>query len=299
MDAIVAEGVEKAYGDTVALDDVSLSVGRGEVFALVGPNGAGKTTLVRCLVGTTSPDVGSVRLLGGSPGRADRSAIGFLPQSYRPPTRLTVRELFDYFSGLYDESRPVEVLLEDVGLADAAQTRYSDLSGGQQRRVCVGAAIVNDPAVLFLDEPTTGIDPAGRRSVWRLVESLAAGGTTVLLTTHDMGEVERLSDRVGVLVEARLRAVGSPAELVATHGGSSQCIVDTQDAPIQLSGYSVTETDRGWRIEGVSPDQLGEIVRALDRGGIEYRKLSWREPDLETVYLELTGRAPRTAEVVE
>ena len=160
MSVVVAEDLRRTYGDTVALDGVSLSLDAGEVFGLIGPNGAGKTTLVRALTGTTDAE-GRVELLGRDPRSVDESRIGLLPQSFDPPERLTARELVAYYAGLYDEARDVDGVLRDVGLADADDTWYENLSGGQQRRVCVGTALVNDPEVLFLDEAPHRA-PAGR-----------------------------------------------------------------------------------------------------------------------------------------
>ncbi|MWV65315.1 ATP-binding cassette domain-containing protein [Halorubrum sp. JWXQ-INN 858] len=215
---IVAEGVRKAYGDVVALDGVDLAVDAGEVFGLIGPNGAGKTTLVRALTGTTAFD-GRVRVFGVGPDAVDPQRIGLLPQSFDPPERLTARELVAYYGGLYDESRDVEAVLRDVGLANDADAWYETLSGGQRRRTCVATALVNDPDLLFLDEPTTGIDPAGRRSIHGLIEGLADAGTTVFLTSHAMDEVERLADRVALLRDGAIVAVGAPERLIADHGG--------------------------------------------------------------------------------
>ncbi|WP_132057651.1 ABC transporter ATP-binding protein [Halorussus amylolyticus] len=302
-DAIVAEGLRREYGDTAALDGVSLSVGAGEVFALVGPNGAGKTTLVRALTGTTTLDSGSVSVLGDHPRNLDRSRLGLLPQSFDPPERLTARELVAYYAGLYDEARDPGSVLESVGMDDDA-TWYEKLSGGQQRRTCVGTALVNDPDVLFLDEPTTGIDPAGRRALWSLVEDLAASGTTVFLTTHDMAEAERLADRVGLLADGRLVAVGSPAELVAEFGGRTRVVVDlttdTTDIPASAdaaasaladAGFEVETTDDSLVVRGVSPEDIGEVVAALDAEAVAYDALAWTEPDLEDAFLELAGRS--------
>ncbi|USZ68736.1 ABC transporter ATP-binding protein [Halorussus salilacus] len=299
-DALVADGVRKEYGDTAALDGVSLSVGEGEVFALIGPNGAGKTTLVRALTGTTTPDAGSVSVFGDRPQTVERSRLGLLPQSFDPPERLTARELVAYYAGLYDESRDPDAVLAEVGL-DADGTWYENLSGGQKRRACVGTALVNDPDVLFLDEPTTGIDPGGRRALWALIEDLAAAGTTVFLTTHYMAEAERLADRVGLLAAGRLVAVGSPADLVAEHGGASRIVVDvTGDASASVAaatdalagtGFDAEATGRGLVVPGVGPEDIGDIVAALDGGGVAYDALAWKQPDLEDAFLELTGRS--------
>ncbi|WP_394743363.1 ABC transporter ATP-binding protein [Natronococcus roseus] len=287
--AVVAEGLEKRYDGTTALAGVTLSVERGEVFALIGPNGAGKTTLVRALTGTTEPDSGSAHVLEAMPSAVDRDRLGVLPQSFSPPDRLTARELVAYYAGLYDDHRDPEAVLADVGLADADDTWYENLSGGQQRRVCVGTALVNDPDVLFLDEPTTGIDPAGRRTVWRLIEDLADSGTTVFLTTHDMAEAERLADRVGLLADGELVARGTPAGLVADHAGSSRLTVETPADPTAFDDLPFATAMRGDEVvvREVSPAEIGRVVDYLEERGIDYSGLSWAEPDLEDVYLEL------------
>lgn len=292
--ALVAEDVRKRYGDTVALDGVSLSIPAGEVFGLVGPNGAGKTTLVRTLTGTTRCE-GSIGILGSAPGAVDAHRVGLLPQSFNPADRLTARELIAYYAGLYDEARPVDAVLDDVGLADDADTWYENLSGGQQRRACVGTALVNDPDVLFLDEPTTGIDPAGRRSLWSLIDGLAAGGTTVLLTSHSMAEVERLADRVGLLRDGSLVTVGSPDELIVEHGGDSHLLLDAPSVdPAAVSAALDAEvTARGGRlvVRNVALADVGAMVADLEAAGVDFDSFTWAEPSLEDVYLQLTGEA--------
>jgi ABC-2 type transport system ATP-binding protein len=293
MTAIAAADLRKAYGDTLALAGVSLSIDPGEVFALVGPNGAGKTTLVRCLTGTTTPDAGEATLLDSPPRSVAKDRVGLLPQNFGPPDRLTARELVSYYAGLYDDARAADAVLDDVGVTDAAGTRYADLSGGEKRRTLLATALVNDPDVLFLDEPTTGIDPAGRRAVHGLIEDLAAAGTTVFLTTHYMDEVERLADRVGVLAEGELAALDTPGGLVADHGGDTRLLVGT-DAEF-VPGYDADPTDRGLVIRNLRPEEIGDVVDALATADITYDTLSWSESDLETAYLALTGEAPRSA----
>ena len=300
--AVVAQGARKAYGDVVALDGVDLDVAAGEVFGLIGPNGAGKTTLVRALTGTAEAE-GDLRVFGESPREVDPSRIGLLPQSFDPPARLTARELVDYYGGLYDAARDTGAVLGDVGMADDADSWYETLSGGQKRRTCVATAVVNNPDLLFLDEPTTGIDPAGRRAIHRLIERLAAGGTTVFLTSHAMDEVERLADRVAMLRDGRVVASGAPDRLVAEHGGSPRLDAATA-APAteetvgavaagvreRLGGDPTVEaTDEGLRVRGVRPESIGAAVDALDEAGVAFDSLSWSEPSLEDVYLRLTG----------
>ena len=292
--AVRAEHISKSYDDTVAFDDVSLSVENGEIFALVGPNGAGKTTLVRTLTGTTTPATGSVTVLDESPNRTEKERISLLPQSFTPPERLTARELLAYYAGLYDESRPVDDVLADVGLETDDETWYTNLSGGQKRRVCVGIALINDPDLLFLDEPTTGIDPAGRLSLWSLITDLADKGTTIFLTTHYMEEAEHLADRVALLNAGSLVEIGPPTKLIESYGGGTHLLVETEDSPIQLEalGVKVERTETGLRILDVPPTEIGGIVGQLEAQSVAYESLTWTEPSLEDVYLRLTGEPP-------
>jgi ABC-2 type transport system ATP-binding protein len=289
---VLAEGVERRYGDTVAVDGVSLSIEQGEVYGLVGPNGAGKTTLLRALTGTTDAE-GQVSLFGADPRAIDRNRLGLLPQEFSPPGRLTAREIVAYYRGLYDAGRAPADVLADVGLEGAADTWYERLSGGQKRRVCVAIAIVNEPELLVLDEPTTGIDPAGRRALWALIDRLAAAGTTIVLTTHYMAEAERLCDRVGLLAEGRLAAEDSPAALVSAHGGEPSLAIETADPAavdaLATAGYQVSDR-RDVVVEGLAARDVGEVAATLDRAAVDYGELVWRQPDLETVYLEITGR---------
>ena len=291
-EVLVAEDVRRSYGDTVALDGVSLSATAGEVLALVGPNGAGKTTLVRALTGTTDAE-GRVELFGETPTAVDRDRIGLLPQSFTPHERLTARELVAYYAGLYDETRDVDAVLDDVGLTDTADTHYENLSGGQQRRTCVATALINDPDLLVLDEPTTGIDPAGRQALWELLEGLADRGVTILVTTHYMEEAQRLADRVGLLADGRLVALDAPETLVADHGGDSQLVVDGEfdAAAVDAIDYPTETALRNGRlvVYGVRPESIGGVAAALDAAGLSYDSLTWKQPDLEDVYLELTG----------
>jgi ABC-2 type transport system ATP-binding protein len=297
MDTLVAENVSRRYGETVALDGVSLSVTEGEIFALVGPNGAGKTTLVRALTGTTDAD-GTVRLWGERPRAVNRERIGLLPQEFDPPSRLTARELVEYYGGLYDEARPVDDVLESVGMGGDDDTYYENLSGGQKRRTCVATALVNDPDLLVLDEPTTGIDPAGRRTLWNLIEGLADEGTTVFITTHYMEEARNLADRVGLLAEGRLVAVDTPERLIADHGGESLLAIEgefTTTVTDRLT-HEAAVTDGELLIQNVAPEDIGDVIDRLTDAGVSYQSLTWREPDLEDVYLELTDSSvDRTA----
>ena len=287
-----AENVSRRYGETVALSDVSFSVSAGEIFAIIGPNGAGKTTLIRALTGTTDAD-GEVSVFGRPPTEVARGRIGLLPQEFTPADRLTARELITYYAGLYDDARDPDAVLEDVGLTDSEGTFYEDLSGGQKRRVCVGTALVNEPELLILDEPTTGIDPTGRRELWDLIEGLADGGTTILLTTHYMAEAETLADRVALLSGGELVALDSPDELIARHGGDSRLVIEADDESrvgetLAAAGYERLPDERHVAVPA-GPKEIPAIVEALEHNGVGYEGLVWRQPSLEEVYVALTG----------
>lgn len=293
--ALAADSISKSYGDVRALDDVSLSVEEGEVLTLVGPNGAGKTTLVRILTGTVSPTAGTTRIFDQSPDDVDRSRIGVLPQAFTPFERLTVRELLSYYAGLYDETLDPDTVLEEVGLGGAGDTRYENLSGGQQRRTCLGIALINEPEVLVLDEPTTGIDPAGRRTVRKHILDLADQGTTVLVTTHDMDEAERLADRVALLSNGSIKAVDDPDRLIDEHAGPERLEVTTPStdactsaaSALAEAGYDVTSDETVVVVRGIDATDIGAVAETIT--DIEYDRLAWKQPGLEDAYLTLAG----------
>lgn len=218
MPAVTVEGLAKSYGETVAVRDVSFEVQRGEVFALLGPNGAGKTTTVEILEGFRHRSGGRVETLGVDPAaratqRWLRTRIGVILQELAIEPYYSVRQVLTRNAGYYPEPRPVDEVIELIGLAEKADERVKRLSGGQQRRLDVGLGIVGNPDLLFLDEPTTGLDPSGRRETWDLIRRLAADGTTVLLTTHYMDEVEALADQVAVLFNQEIVASGTPSSI--------------------------------------------------------------------------------------
>ncbi len=222
---IESTDVRKAYGPVQALDGVTLTVGSGECVALLGPNGAGKTTMTEILAGHRHADSGTVRVLGTDPATAPRhwfASIGIVLQSVQDLGDITVREAVRHFAGYYPDPRPVPDTIAAVGLDEKADARIGKLSGGQRRRLDVALGIIGRPALLFLDEPTTGFDPEARREFWTLVEELKADGTTILLTTHYLDEAERLADRVAVIARGRVLACDSPARLGGRDDGLAE-----------------------------------------------------------------------------
>lgn len=234
--------------------------------------------------------------MGESPEKTNKTTVSVLPQEFSPPERLTPDELVKYYASLYpaEATRDADALVGEMGIASSRDTRYADLSGGQKSRLKVAISLVNDPDVLFLDEPTTGIDPEGREDIWRAVERLADGGTTVFLTTHYMREVERLADRVALISEGRIVEVGETEEVVRAHAGEPRLVVRTvgsvEEAVEKLDdGRVTTDEDSRLVFEGVSVDGIGETLDALENAGVEYDEVRWREPGLEEAYLRLTG----------
>ena len=221
MSAIIVKDLVKRYGRFTAVQDVSFEVASGQVTALLGPNGAGKTTTIEILEGFLAPSAGTVQVLGANPrtgGRAWRARIGLVLQTTSLDAQLTVSEALMMFGALYRKPRRIDEVLDLIDLASDARTRIGALSGGQRRRVDLGLAIIGQPEMLFLDEPTTGLDPEARRRLWSVIENLTAAGTTVLLTTHYLDEAQYLARRVIVLAAGRVVADASPDEL-RTMGG--------------------------------------------------------------------------------
>ncbi|MFQ1000351.1 ABC transporter ATP-binding protein [Modestobacter sp. SSW1-42] len=278
--AVTVRGLVKRYGGTTVLDGLDLDVRRGECFALLGPNGAGKTTTIELLLGVLRRDAGTVSVLGEDParaGRAWRARIGVVGQGEPAGQALTVRETLDHFAAYHAKARPTADLLDAVGLTDRAGVRVSGLSGGQRRRLAVALGVQGDPDLVFLDEPTTGMDPVARRRFWSLVRGLRDAGTTVLLTTHYLDEAAELADRVGVVSGGRLVDVAAPGEL---------------GAPLRRV------TTVGWTEAGVRREVRTETPAAVLRDLLAARPhgevpgLTVTRPTLEDVYLALVGATP-------
>ena len=278
MSAIAVRDLRKSYGAYEALRGVSFEIKEGEVFGLLGPNGAGKTTTIEILEGYRTRDSGDVDVLGFDPERAGsafRERIGVVLQQSQLWPNLTVAETHRMFAGYYEHPRNVDEVITLVGLAEKRAARVKTLSGGQKRRLDLGVALVGDPDLVFLDEPTTGFDPAARRAAWDMIRSLRSLGKTILLTTHYLDEAEQLADRLAVLREGVIIQEGTPAELT---GGSSETEVRYRKDGREVV---VRTTDPTKLLHQLTAEALAE--------GRELEGLSVRRPTLEDVYLSLTA----------
>jgi ABC-2 type transport system ATP-binding protein len=277
---ISIRGLRKSYGDVEAVRGIDLEVRAGEVFAFLGPNGAGKTTTVEILEGYRKRSEGEVTVLGEDPQRAGRDwreRIGIVLQSCRLDPYLTVRESLALYAGYYGAPRPIEETIELVGLGGKADARASSLSGGQQRRLDVGMALIGDPELLFLDEPTTGFDPSARRQAWETIAGLRELGKTVFLTTHYMDEAQRLADRLAIIAGGRVVARGTPEDLG-----------DRERRPARIS---YRENGREVELETTTPvETLNELTGKALAEDRELEGLEVSRPSLEDVYLELTDQ---------
>jgi ABC-2 type transport system ATP-binding protein len=279
---VTVRALGKRYGARTVLDGLDLEVRRGECFALLGPNGAGKTTTIEILEGVRRRDTGEVRVLGEDPalaGRRWRDRIGVVSQGEGAGQALSVRETLDHFAGYHAQARPTGELLAAVGLEESAGVRVERLSGGQRRRLAVALGVQGRPELLFLDEPTTGMDPVARRQFWGLIRDLRADGTTILLTTHYLDEAAELADRVGVVAGGRLVEVAPPDELGAELR--------------RVSTVSWLEAGARRQVRTEAPSAVLRDLLAV-RG--EIPGLSVTRPGLEDVYLQLVGAVPTHSE---
>jgi ABC-2 type transport system ATP-binding protein len=293
---IAVRGLHKRYGDLEAVRGVDLEVRRGEIFAFLGPNGAGKTTMVEILEGFRERTAGDVNLLGADPARADgawRDRVGVVLQESSPEPGLTVRECLELYAGYYRAPRPISETIALVGLTGKGDTPGEALSGGQRRRLDVALALVGDPELIFLDEPTTGFDPSARRAAWDVVAGLRALGKTVFLTTHYMDEAERLADRIAVIVDGEIVACGTPATLGGRDRQPAR-IRFTPPAgagglPAALRPLAETGADGAVTLRSEAPlAHMGMLADWASRGGFDLTDLDVRRPTLEEVYLSLT-----------
>ncbi|HKJ35334.1 MAG TPA: ABC transporter ATP-binding protein [Solirubrobacterales bacterium] len=295
--AISAQRLRKAYGSNEAVRGIDLEVRRGEIFAFLGPNGAGKTTTVEILEGYRERTEGEATVLGRDPAAVDRAwreRIGIVLQDCRMEPKLTVRETLRMYAGYYSRPRSVEETIELIGLGAKADERAEALSGGQQRRLDVGVALVGDAELLFLDEPTTGFDPSARRQFWDVISGLRGLGKTVFLTTHYMDEAQALADRVAVIADGRIVGEGTVDELGGRGEAASEISfalpagTSAEDLPEQVGGASAAGNGRMM----LRTDQPTAVLNALTgwalEHGCELSRLEVRRPSLEDIYLELT-----------
>jgi len=309
--AIHCAGLVKRYGDVVAVAGLDLTVETGECFGLLGPNGAGKTTTIEILEGLTIPDAGAVEVLGmhwddGAGGRALRERLGIQLQDTQLGDKLTVAETVALFRSFYRRKHSVDEVLGLVQLEEKRGARIGTLSGGQKQRLAIACALVNRPELLFLDEPTTGLDPQSRRQLWEIIGTFRAAGNTVLLTTHYMEEAERLCDRVAIMDHGRVIALGTPRQLIASLGAGHVVEFALADGVDPAALLPELEALAGVRSVRPAPDRVSltvnEVHRTLpallaivERRGGELSMLVTHHATLDDVFLALTGRQLRDA----
>ena len=296
--AIAVRGLRKSYGELEAVRGIDLTVSEGEVFALLGPNGAGKTTTVEILEGHRRRSGGEISVLGFDPAerrRAFRERVGIVLQATGINPYLTVAETIDLFRAYYPHPRPLDEVIELVGLTDKRDARVNKLSGGQKRRLDVAIGVAGDPDLLFLDEPTTGFDPAARRGAWQMVKGLALLGKTIFLTTHYMDEAQELADRVAIIAGGRIVAEGAPSTL--TGAGEAITVIrfrlsaKSPALPRSLRGTAARDGDLA-EVRTTDPTRaLHELTGWALEKKVALFELEVSRPSLEDVYLELTGEA--------
>jgi ABC-2 type transport system ATP-binding protein len=297
---VQVENLSKKYGENLAVKGVSFSIAKGEVFAFLGPNGAGKTTTVEILECLRNPSGGKALVLGYDVSkRSDqaeiRKRIGVLPQDFNAIDRLTVRENINYFGAMFKQKLDADQLIEQVDLKDKRDEQFKKLSGGLKQRVGLAVALVNDPSVVFLDEPTTGLDPRARRDVWGVVERLKHQGKTVFLTTHYMDEAEVLADTVSIIDHGQIIASGTSDHLIDTHGGKKTLVIrDAGEEGLRQLPASITNAKLRNARDIAIPLQNGEatnILLAIGQTPLHNNEIEVRRPTLDDVFLNLTGRS--------
>ncbi len=306
MNAVIeCNHVTKSYGNTIAVNDVNLLVEEGEIFGMVGPNGAGKTTLIEMIESLRTPDSGSIKVLELDPAReADEllERIGVQLQATSIQPNITVREALRLFACLYRRSiSHPEDLLKTLSLEDKADSRFRKLSGGQKQRVAIALALVNDPAVIFFDEITTGLDPQARRSMWELVTNIREQGKTIFLTTHYMEEAEALCDRVAVIDHGKVIALDTPKNLISNLAAGAKVIFTIGQQPVAVKGFEklpavsrAEKTETGFVLYTLDSDAtIQELIRFADKQELTLSNIRIERPNLDDVFLTITGREIR------
>jgi len=296
--AIEVSHLKKVYGNLIAVNDISFSIKKGEVFAFLGPNGAGKTTTVEIIESIREPTAGTVKIFGkdiSTSFNEVKEEISILPQEFHSFERLTVRETLDYFSKLYKKRANIDEIIETMDLTSHKNMLYRNLSGGLKQRVGVAMALVNDPEIIFLDEPTTGLDPKARREVWEVIAGLRNKGKTVFLTTHYMEEAEYLADHIAIIHKGKIIAEGSLDELINKYGEGSilhikNCSTENAIEMIKERGFDAYREGNGdiaVRIE--YKERVLEVLSILRHDCVDYDSIDIRRSNLEEVFLRLTG----------
>jgi ABC-2 type transport system ATP-binding protein len=298
--AIEVENLTKRYGNLLAVNGISFNVRKGEVFAFLGPNGAGKSTTVEIIDMIRTPTSGKVRLLGMDVTKKKLAIvprIGVLPQDFSSFDRITVRETMQFYSRLFSRGNAdINGLIELVNLTDKAEEQYKNLSGGLRQRLGIAIALVNDPEVVFLDEPTTGLDPRARREVWEVLLGLKQQGKTIFLTTHYMEEAETLADTVAIISKGMIIARGSPAQLIENHANYLVLTLQSVDASafeiIRRIGFEpVHDNHQDLKVRVEHPEDILKTLNAMKDAGASFLSLDVRRPNLEEVFLKVTGEA--------
>ena len=299
--AIEVDKLTKRYGDFPAVNDISFTVRKGEVFAFLGPNGAGKTTTVEIIETIRTPTSGKVALLGMDVTKKKHDIvhrIGVLPQGFSSFDRITVRETIQYYSRLFCVNTDIDGLIELVNLRDKSKEQYKNLSGGLKQRLGIAIALVNDPEVVFLDEPTTGLDPRARHEVWKVLMGLKKKGKTVFLTTHYMEEAELLADTVAIISKGKVIAMGTPWELIESNANYLVLTLQSVDKKVfeivRKTGFDpFLDNHKDIKVRVEHTDDVQRILSAIKDAGALYLGLDVRKPNLEEVFLKLTGEALR------
>jgi len=303
--AISVKELEKHYGELKAVNNIDLSIKKGEVFAFLGPNGAGKTTTVEMIVNIRTPTKGSISVLGLDPQKDMKhisERIGILPQEFKSFERLTVRETLKYYSALFKKNVDIDELLKHIDIEDQAEKLYKNLSGGLKQRVGVAIALVNDPEIVFLDEPTTGLDPKARRGVWKVIAGLKDRNKTVFLTTHYMEEAEYLADRIAIIDAGSIIAMGRTEELIDRYGGVAKltvkgCGKNGAEAIKKVLALKEFDQKNGDITFQLQPEQeVLDVLHKLKENGIGYKAIDIRRSNLEDVFLSLTGKSLKEEE---